>query len=206
VVGNLFLYSLLSTLDLMAENRRDAILFGRSAIRRAILAMLLDAPDRRLHLRAVARAVGTSPGTAARELGRLEDAGIIRRTREGNQVYFQARPDQPKFGELRALVRETIGAPSIVRRHLAGLAGVDRAMIFGSYARGTIDADSDVDVLIIGDPDRDALTESLEMAGLEIGRPVNEVVMTPSELDERRARGDRFVESIEAGPVIEVLG
>jgi len=188
----------------MAENGRDAILFGRSAIRRAILAMLLDAPDRRLHLRAVARAVGTSAGTAARELGRLEDAGIIRRTREGNQVYFQARLDQPKFGELRELVRETIGAPIVVRRRLAGLVGVERAVIFGSYSRGTVDADSDVDVLIIGNPDRDALTERLELAGLEIGRPVNEVVMTSSELEERRARGDLFIESIDSGPVIDV--
>ena len=190
----------------MTENSRDAILFGRSAIRRAILAMLLDQPDRRLHLRAVARAVGTSAGTAARELGRLEDAGIIRRTREGNQVYFQARTDQPKFGELRELVRETIGAPIVVRRRLAGLVGVERAVIFGSYARGTVDADSDVDVLIIGNPDRDDLTERLELAGLEIGRPVNEVVMSSLELEKRRARGDRFIESIETGPVIEVVG
>lgn len=202
----LTLYSLLSTVVLMAENSRDAILFGRSVIRRAILAMLLDAPERRLHLRAVARAVGTSAGTAARELGRLVDAGIIRRTREGNQVYFQARPEQPKFGELRELVRETIGAPLVVRRRLAGLVGVERAVIFGSYARGTVDADSDVDVLIIGNPDRDDLTERLELAGLEIGRPVNEVVMTSSELEERRARGDRFIESIDSGPVIEVVG
>jgi predicted nucleotidyltransferase len=196
----------MSTLILMNENDRGALMFGRSRIRRSILALLLDAPERRMHLRGIARAVSTSAGTAARELGRLEDAGIIRRTREGNQVYFQARPDQPRFGELRALVRETIGAPMVVRRHLAVLSGVERAVIFGSYARGTVDADSDVDVLIIGDPDRDAVTERLEMAGLEIGRPVNEVVMTQSELDERRGRRDRFVESIDSGPVIEVHG
>lgn len=189
----------------MDENSRETVLFGKSAIRRAILALLLDAPDRRLHLRAIARAVDTSAGTAARELSRLEGAGIIRRAREGNQVYFQARPDQPKFGELRELVRETIGAPLIVRRHLAGLAGIERAVIFGSYARGTVDADSDVDVLVIGNPDRDALTERLEMAGLEIGRPVNEVVMTSSELQALRGRKDRFVESIDSGPVIEVI-
>lgn len=200
------MYSDVSTLVLMPENTLETLLFGRSTIRRAILAMLLDAPERRLHLRAVARAVGASAGTAARELNRLEEAGVIRRTREGNQVYFQARPNQPKFDELRELVRETIGAPLVIRRRLDGLVGVERAVIFGSYARGTVDADSDVDVLIIGDPDRDSLTERLENAGLEIGRPVNEVVMTSPELDERRARGDRFIESIDSGPVIEVLG
>jgi predicted nucleotidyltransferase len=190
----------------MPEYDATTALFGRSTIRRAILALLIDAPERRLHLHAVARAVGTSAGTAARELGRLEDAGLLRRTREGNQVYFQARPEQPGFGQIRDLVRQTIGAPAIVRRHLKALAGVERAVIFGSYARGTVAADSDVDVLIIGSPDRNDLTERLEMAGNEIGRPVNEVVMTRAELNERRVGGDRFVESIDGQPVIELIG
>jgi predicted nucleotidyltransferase len=188
----------------VSENDQAALLLGRSRVRQAVLALLVDAPDRRLHLRAIARAASTSAGTAARELGRLEEAGLIRRTREGNQVYFQARPEQPLFGAIREIVRQTVGAPVIVRRHLAGLAGVERAVIFGSYARRTVDADSDVDVLIIGDPDRDALTERLEMAGWEIGRPVNEVVMKSPEFEERRARGDRFIESIDAGPIIDV--
>jgi predicted nucleotidyltransferase/predicted transcriptional regulator len=190
----------------MSENDQATILLGRSRVRQTILALLLDAPERRLHLRAIARAAGTSAGTAARELGRLEDAGLIRRSREGNQVYFQARPEQPLFGAIREIVRQTLGAPRIVRRHLAGLPGVERAVIFGSYARGAVDADSDVDVLIIGNPDRDVLTERLEMAGLEIGRPVNEVVMAAEEVSERRTRGDGFIESIDTGPVIEVIG
>jgi predicted nucleotidyltransferase len=189
----------------MSDNDQASILLGRSKVRHAILALLIDAPERRLHLRAIARAIDTSAGNAARELGRLEDAGLIRRTREGNQVYFQARPGQPLFGAIREIVRQTVGAPRIVRRHLTGLAGIERAVIFGSYARGTVDADSDVDVLIVGDPDRDDLTERLELAGLEIRRPVNEIVMKADELAARRARGDKLIESIDAGPVIEVL-
>lgn len=190
----------------MPEYDPISTILGRSKIRQRILALVMEMPARRLHLSAIARAADTSAGTAARELGRLESLGLVRRMREGNQVYFEARPDQPLFGAVRDIVRHTIGAPAVLRRHLSGLTGVDRAVIFGSYARGTVDADSDVDVLIIGSPDRDALTERLELAGLEIGRPVNEVVMTSSELDERRGRGDRFIESIETGPVIAVPG
>ena len=78
-------------------------------------------------------------------------------------------------------------------------------MIFGSYAHGSLQSDSDVDLLIIGNPDRDGLTDRLEMASLEISRPVNEVVMTQKEFDRRRARGDRLVESIESHPTIDVL-
>ena len=189
----------------MTENTTGSLLLGRSKIRQRILALIMDAPDRRMHLRGIARAVGTSAGTAARELGRLDGAGLVRRTREGNQVYFEARPDQPLFGQIRDVVRQVAGAPIILRRHLSGLAGVERAVIFGSYAQGPLKSDSDVDVLIIGDPNRDDLTDRLELASLEISRPVNEVVMTQVELETRRARGDRLVESIEVCATIDVL-
>jgi len=188
----------------MNEYDAGSLILGRSKIRQRILALIVEQPERRLHLRAIARAVGTSAGTAARELLRLEEAGLLRRVREGNQVYFEARPDQPLFGSIREIVRQTAGAPWVVRRHLAGLAGVESAVIFGSYAHGRIKPDSDVDVLVIGSPDRDDLTERLERAQLEIGRPVNEVVMTREELDGRRARKDRFVESIDTNPSIVV--
>ena len=195
----------MNTYVLMNEDTQGSLLLGRSKIRQRILALIMDAPDRRTHLRGIARAVGTSAGTAARELGRLEEAGLVRRTREGNQVYFEARPEQPLFGQIRDVVRQVAGAPIILRRHLSGLAGVERAVIFGSYAHGLLKSDSDVDILIVGNPDRDELTERLEMASLEISRPVNEVVMSPEELDGRRVRGDRLIESIDAGTTILVV-
>lgn len=189
----------------MTEYSPASLLLGRSRIRQRILALIMDAPEQRMHLRAIARAVETSAGTAARELDRLENAGLLRRVREGNQVYYEARPDQPLYGAIRDIVRQTVGVPAVIRWHLSGLAGVERAVIFGSYAHGPLKSDSDVDLLIIGTPDRDDLTERLEIAGLEVGRPVNEVVMTRDELDARRARKDRFMESIDTQPSIEVV-
>jgi predicted nucleotidyltransferase len=196
---------MMNTVVLMSEYGAASLLLGRSRIRQRILALLIDDPERRRHLRAIARSVGTSAGTAARELGRLENAGLVTRTREGGQVYFRAQTESPLYGPIREIVRQTIGAPDVIRRSLAGLGGVERAVIFGSYAQGDMRADSDVDLLIVGAPDRDELTDRLEAAGREIGRPVNEIVMTSSELAARRARGDRLVESIEDGPSIQVL-
>ena len=194
----------MSTIILVPEYDLISTILGRSKIRQRILALVMEAPERRLHLSAIARAVDTSAGTAARELGRLESVGLVRRVREGNQVYFEARPNQPLFGAVRDIVRHTIGAPAVLRRHLMGLTGVERAVIFGSSAHGELKPDSDVDVLIIGAPDRDELTDRLELAGLEIGRAVNEVVMTSDELERRRAHGDRLVESIDTQATIEV--
>lgn len=192
----------------MNENKKAdpaSLLLGRSRIRRAILALLVDGPRDRLHLREIQRRVGTSPGTAARELERLVVAGLLERETEGRQVYFRARRDTPLFEPVRDLVRRTIGVPNVLRRHLAGLGGVERAVVFGSYARGTETAASDIDLLVVGRPDADELTDRIGAAEREIGRPVNYVVITEGELAERRARGDRFVASVDAGPTLSVV-
>lgn len=179
-------------------------LLGRSKIRRRILFLFIMDSHQRWHLREIARRAETSAGTASRELSRLIEAGLIRRTKEGNQVYYEVVPSTV-FRAVSEIVRQTAGARAILREALKDLPGVESAVIFGSYAAGMTRSDSDVDLLVIGAPDRDMLTERLEGAGRDIRRPVNEIVLTPAEVEERRARGDALIESIDAGRTIEVL-
>ena len=179
-------------------------LLGRSRIRRDLLRRLYETPLPRLHLRELARGAHTSAGTAARELGRLEDMGLVSRVAEGVQVYFQANAASPLHATVRDLVRLTIGAADTIRRRLHGLAGVESAVIFGSYAAGTMQSHSDIDLLVIGSPDRDDLTERLERAEREVGRAINENVMTADEQARRRAAGDGLIASIDAHPTVPV--
>jgi len=182
------------------------LFLGRSAIRRRILAILIDTPRDRYHLRELARRASTSAGTAARELARLSADGLVVSEMEGRQRYFRVNTASPLYQPIRDLVRRTIGAPAVLRRHLADVTGIERAMIFGSYADGRLKADSDIDVLIIGRPDRDTLTEALEAAAEELGRDVNEVVMTDTEYGERQQRKDGLVQSIASHRTFDVIG
>ena len=179
-------------------------LLGRSKIRRRILMLFVVDSHERWHLREIARRAETSAGTASRELAKLMDAGLVRRSKEGNQVYYEVVPSTV-FRAVSEIVRQTSGARTILRTALEGLPGVESAVIFGSYAAGMSRSNSDVDLLVIGTPDRDLLTERLEVAGREIRRPVNEIVLAPAEVDARRARGDALIESIDAGRTIGVL-
>ena len=190
----------------MGENKGSVstLVLGRSAIRRRILELFVIDPDGRRHLREIARLAGTSAGTASRELGRLLVAGLVERSVEGRQVYFRAVPSA-LFRSISAVVRQTSGAGAVLRRLLEDVPAIDRAVIFGSYAAGVTRPGSDIDLLIVGSPDRDVLTERLELAAREIGRPVNEVVFSPDELAARRERGDAFAESIAAEPTVQVL-
>ena len=188
------------------NNSSTQILLGRSAIRRRMLALLFERPERRLHLRGIARAVDASAGTVARELQRLTESGLVDRSGEGRQVYFQANQGSPLFEPVRSIIQRTIGAPDVVRRHLSGTADIERAFVYGSYARGTdVTPGSDVDLMIIGRPDLDDLTDRIGAAERELGRPVNYTVLTANELQDRRRRGDRFIASVDAGPVLPII-
>jgi predicted nucleotidyltransferase len=160
-----------------------------------------------VHLRAIARAVGGSAGTTARELDRLVQVDLVGRTSEGRQVYFQANQESPVFEAVQTIVRRTLGAPAVLRRHLAGLANIDRAFVYGSYARATgVGPASDIDLMIIGAPDVDPLTDAITRGESELGRPVNYMILTEAELDRRRARRDRFIESVDVGAKLPVIG
>jgi DNA-binding transcriptional ArsR family regulator/predicted nucleotidyltransferase len=99
---------------------------GRSTIRQKILALLTAEPPIRLHLREIQRRVGTSPGTASRELARLVAAGLVEREAEGVQVYFRAAgtPYAAMMRSLLAMAPAVEGRPrpAPIRRVRSGRA------------------------------------------------------------------------------------
>jgi DNA-binding transcriptional ArsR family regulator len=97
----------------MFENSPLAeIAVGRSTVRQRILELLIGGTTTRLHLREIQRRVGTSPGTASRELARLVAAGLIDREAEGSQVYFRAS-DRPIAAIMRQLLLAQRESPAV---------------------------------------------------------------------------------------------
>ena len=76
----------------------------------------------------------------------------------------------------------------------------ERVILFGSYARGEAGPDSDVDLLVVAPTDerffQRMATVLRTVRDLRGGLPVSPIVLTPSELVERLARGDQFVGEI----------
>src|SRR4029077_8269484 len=110
-------------------------LFG--ATRQAVLRTLLGHADRRFYQRQLIRMLGLGTGAVQRELASLTQAGIVTRTVEGHQIYFQANSGSPVFAELSALIRKAVGAAAILQSALQPLAGTIRlAFVYGSIAAG----------------------------------------------------------------------
>jgi predicted nucleotidyltransferase len=91
--------------------------------------------------------------------------------------------------DIQSLLREVVEV-------LAAEYQPERIILFGSYAYGEPDATSDIDLLILKETDKSfpkRWAEVCELAAEIVGTiPFSPMVLTPTELEERRAKGDQF--------------
>jgi DNA-binding transcriptional ArsR family regulator len=148
---------------------------------------------------------GIPQATVSREVARLEEAGLLRSVRRGRLRLVQANDHLAYYPELRALLLKTIGPAAVLRRSLADVTGIDSAFIFGSWAaryhgeRGP--APNDIDLLVIGEPELDALYAACRRAERELHLDVNPVVRSAADW---RKRGAGFLADVRKGPLVPV--
>lgn len=177
------------------------------ANRQQVLAALLLAPGRSLHLRELARLAGSHAGTLAREVDKLTQAGLLLRSVQGNQTRYSANVQHPLFPELAAMFRKTHGVVPLLRAALQPLAGqLVLAFVFGSMASGQASAYSDVDLLLVGQADFVAVVQALYPLHEMLGREINPVIWSPQELAAKWQAGDAFARDVLAKPKLWIQG
>lgn len=161
-------------------------------------------PEAAPHFRALQRVTGTSSRSLQHELARLLELGILRREQDGRLVRYRAVAGHPRWSVFRSMVREFADPGELLRIAVSHVPGVEGAFIYGSYARGDMHPESDIDVFALGDALDDPETRyelaagTLEASGL-LGREVNVTRYTSTKLASRRAQGSRFLRSVLAG-------
>jgi DNA-binding transcriptional ArsR family regulator len=183
-----------------------AALFSDSQSR--LFRWLFGQPEREFHLSELRRLTGLGSASLQRELNRLADAGLVHSERVGNLRRFKANPQSPIFSELVVLTRKTLGVEPTLREALLPLApDLQAAWVYGSVAKQTDTAQSDIDVMLVG--------ENLLLSGVlallvpleaQLGRKINPTCFTPAEFERRRAEPDSFVNRVLAQPVLPLIG
>ena len=186
-------------------NMQVDILFGESKVRRDLLLRFFARPGLERHVRELARETGWSPTIIGRELNSLEGAGILRSERIGNLRRYSVDANSPVAAEIRSLVQKTSGIEARLRFALRGFPGVEEAFLYGSYARGDERATSDLDLMVVGSVDHEALSERITEAERDLGRDVNPTTYDREEFERLQRDGDLFIESVLRGPRIQLL-
>lgn len=179
-----------------------------TSVQQRVLGLLFGQPERRFQSAELIRLVGSGTGAAHRLLTRLAASGLVTTEKVGNQKYYRANADSPVFAELAGLVRKTVGLVVPLQAALAPLARkIAAAFVYGSIAKGTDTAASDVDLMVITDKlEYGKVFAALKDAEAALARPVNPNLMTRAEWRRKRAEADSFAARIAAQPRLFVLG
>jgi predicted nucleotidyltransferase len=118
----------------------------------------------------------------------------------------RANPDHPLFSAVSQVVLATYGPPAVIAREFRDVDGAEAVLLFGSWAARYLGqpgrAPNDIDVLVIGTPDRDAVDDAAERAERTIGLPVQATVRSRSQWTAER---DSFIQEVKGRPLVVVL-
>jgi len=179
-----------------------------TATQQRVLGLLFGQPERSFYVSEILARTGTGAGALHRELKRLAEVGLVMVSAVGNQRHYQANPAAPIYGELCSLMRKTVAAVDPLRRALAKLRGQIRlALLYGSVAKGSDKASSDLDVLIVADDlSLETVYAALAPVERELGRRVSPTLYSVGEFRRRRREAPSFLNRVLAGNTVTLIG
>ncbi len=181
-------------------------LFTRT--QRNVLGLLYADPEKSFYTKEILRLTGMGVATIKRELDRMLEAGILTLTKIGNQHHYQANPQCPIYDELLSIVSKTFGIADVIKFALTGVESqIDMAFVFGSIAKNSETANSDIDLLVVSESLAYAdLMAVLVEAETSINRPVNPSIYTMEQIKTRLKENNAFVTRVMEQPKIWIKG
>ena len=153
----------------------------RSQQQGEILALLLGDPDLELSLTEISQRTGAPHPSVYREVQRAEQAGLVMSRKVGNTRLVRANTDSPYYNGLADVLTRAFGVPAVLAEVLRHVTGIREAYVYGSWAarhegQPGLRPVGDIDVLVLGEPDRDQLYEALSAAEQRLGREVQATI------------------------------
>ncbi len=180
-------------------------IFG-SKSRVKLLTLFLLNPGKRYYIREVERLTGENINSIRRELENLETINLLKSQRSGNQKYYTVNQEMGIYPELKNIFLKTRGAAKVLQEKISNLKGINRAYIYGSYAKGEAGPDSDIDIIIIGKVNEDDLIMRIRNVEKHLNREINYVLFSPEEYETRKKKKDPFIKNVLKDEKIILLG
>jgi DNA-binding transcriptional ArsR family regulator len=178
----------------------------RSQQQGEILALLLGDPDLELSLTEIAARTGAPHPSVHREIQRAEQAGLVTSRKLGNTRLVRSDTASPYYAGLAEVLTRAFGPPHVLAEALREVKGITAAYIYGSWAarhEGQTGPRpvADIDLLVLGEPDRDQFYAAISAAEKRLGRPVQATIRDPAWLE---SGSGAFHDTVTSRPMIRL--
>ena len=191
----------------MDKNATPSLLpIFRSQQQAELLALVLGDPATEHSLTELADRTGVPYPSVHREVGRALTAGLVTSRLVGRTRLIRADTSSPYYAGLSDVLVRAFGVPWVLGHVLAKVSGIDSAHVYGSWAaRFSGEAGGrpvgDIDVLVLGSPDREAVYAAMSTAEQRLGRPVQ---VTLRATDWLASGSGSFHATVSARPLVSI--
>jgi len=177
----------------------------RSQLQAEILTLVMLSPKRH-SMSDLAAKLDAPYATVHREVGRLIEVGLLKDTRVGRSRILSPNTASPAYRPLRDLVLVAFGPREVIAQEFSDLDGLEGLLIYGSWAARYSGEEGpepgDIDVLLIGNVDRDEAYDAAERAQDRLEREVNPQFVTIARWNEGSTP---FLAEVKQRPLITLV-
>jgi len=177
-----------------------------SRVRVEILSTFLMNPEKERYVREVARITGEDYKNVSMELRNLEEIGLLSSRNEGNLKFFGINKEFVVYEELKSIFMKTKGVVGVLKEAVSREKNIDYAFIYGSFATGTERAESDIDVIVIGEISLEGVLALLRRPEEILSREINVSLYDLQEIKKRVKDHDPFIMEVLGGSKIMLTG
>lgn len=174
--------------------------------RAELLKLFFTNPEQSFYIQEIGRILGKKPGIFQRTLNNMEEEGILVSEYKANARYFKANKGYPLYKELKSIVFKTVGVTGSLKEALKKVGNIKFSFIYGSYAKAKENVLSDIDLIVIGSSNEDALIKELDKLEDALNREINYKLYSLKEFKSEIKEKEPFLLEILRDKKIMIIG
>lgn len=184
----------------------ESLYITKSKIRQNLLVLFFTNPSQKYYVRELERLLGYSVGSIHRELLKFKKDSLFDTQKVGNLLYYSLNTKHPLFNELKSIVSKTAGVEGSLKKILRSIEKIEIAFIYGSFANKKEKAMSDIDIMIIGNPNTSNLNEKIMILEKLLKREINPTIYSSKEYKDKKKAKSGFIMDLLKNPKILLIG
>lgn len=168
----------------------------KSKTRQALFRLYFTNPEKSFYLRELERELEIPVSMLRKELISLEKEGLFSSSKQGNLLYYSLNKEYPLYSEVKTIVFKTVGIQGALYQTFLNIKNVEAAFIYGSYAKDSSNAKSDIDLFIIGAPNEDVLIEKTNTLEKTLKREINYSIYSKADFKKKKSQKDPFISDV----------
>ncbi|MEK7085422.1 MAG: hypothetical protein AAB953_00205 [Patescibacteria group bacterium] len=157
-----------------------------------LLTVFLMNPGEEYFIRELTRKLDEQINSIRRELDNLKRMGFLRTKTKNRKKYYFTNPNFILIEELKSIIIKALSSNEAMVKDIAGMGNVKVLVLSGLFVDKST---SSVDMLIVGDVDKEKLTQYINN-DLRTKRPIKFTVMNEEDYRYRLSCKDKFLTDI----------